>query len=292
MTTRVRSTFWHSDGRRLSGFSTLALLAPFFVIIAFVFVYPIAQLIYISFFEPSFSFDNYLRVLGNPVYAKVLLRTLWTAILVTTLCLVLGFPVAYFMSRARGAVAAVVGVCVILPLWSSVLVRTAAWSFLFQREGLVNSALLSLGLISEPLKILYTQGAVVIAMAHVLLPFMILPIYGALRSIPNDYMRASAMLGASRLQTFREVILPLSMPGVTSGYLLVFLTALGFFITPALLGSPQELLIATLVSQQIREVLDWPFASALVGLLTLFVTALSLIFSKALSFDRLMGAQR
>lgn len=288
----VRSGFWHSDGRRLSGLATLLLLLPFFVIIAFVFVYPIAQLIYISFFEPVPTLDNYLRVIANPVYARVLLRTLWTAILVTSLALLLGFPVAYYMSRARGLVAAVVGVCVILPLWSSVLVRTAAWSFLFQREGLINSGLMGLGIISEPLKLLYTQGAVVIAMAHVLLPFMILPIYGSLRSIPNDYMRAASMLGASRFQTFREVILPLSLPGVTSGALLVFLTALGFFITPALLGSPQELLVATLVSQQIREVLDWPFASALVGLLTLFVTLLALVFSKALSFDRLMGAQR
>ncbi len=292
MSAGARSTFWHSDGRAPSGLATLVLFMPFFALIAFVFVYPIAQLIYISFFEPSLTLDNYRRVIGNPVYARVLLRTLWTATLVTTLCLVLGFPVAYFMSRARGIVAAIVGVCVILPLWSSVLVRTAAWSFLLQREGLVNSALMSLGLTSAPLKLLYTQSAVVIAMAHVLLPFMILPIYGALRSIPNDYLRASSMLGASRFQTLVEVVLPLSMPGVTSGALLVFLTALGFFITPALLGSPQELLIATLVSQQIREVLDWPFASALVGVLTLFVTLLALIFGKALSFDRLMGAQR
>ncbi|MFB9948589.1 ABC transporter permease [Rhizobium puerariae] len=292
MNSGSRSLFWHSDGRRLSGFTTLLLLSPFFAIIAFVFVYPIGQLLYISFFEPRPTLDNYARVVTNPVYARVLVRTVWTAVLVTGLCVVLGFPVAYYMSRARGAVAALVGVCVILPLWSSVLVRTAAWSFLFQREGLVNSGLMAVGLTSEPLKLLYTQSAVVIAMAHVLLPFMILPIYGALRSIPNDYMRAAAVLGATRFRTFIEVILPLSLPGIASGSLLVFLTALGFFITPALLGSPQELMIATLVSQQIREVLDWPFASALVGVLTLFVTLLALIFSKTLRFDRLMGAQQ
>lgn len=285
----ARSHFWHSDGRRLSGFSTLLLLTPFFAIIGFVFVYPIAQLLFISFTEPTLTIANYERVVGNPVYARVLMRTLWTAVLVTGLSVILGFPVAYYMSRARGVVVALVAVCVILPLWSSVLVRTAAWSFLFQREGLINSALMATGLTSEPLRLLYTQGAVVIAMTHVLLPFMILPIYGALRNIPDDYLRAAAVLGASRFRTFVEVILPLSLPGVVSGSLLVFLTALGFFITPALLGSPQELMIATLVSQQIREVLDWPFAAALVGVLTLFVTVLAIVFSKMLRFDRLMG---
>lgn len=285
----ARSHFWHSDGRRLSGFSTLLLLTPFFAIIGFVFVYPIAQLLFISFTEPTLTIANYERVVGNPVYARVLMRTLWTAVLVTGLSVILGFPVAYYMSRARGVVVALVAVCVILPLWSSVLVRTAAWSFLFQREGLINSALMATGLTSEPLRLLYTQGAVVIAMTHVLLPFMILPIYGALRNIPDDYLRAAAVLGASRFRTFVEVILPLSLPGVVSGSLLVFLTALGFFITPALLGSPQELMIATLVSQQIREVLDWPFAAALVGVLTLFVTVLAIVFSKTLRFDRLMG---
>ncbi|MBR0960083.1 ABC transporter permease [Bradyrhizobium japonicum] len=284
-----RSQFWHSDGRRLSGLSTLLLLLPFFAIIAFVFVYPILQLLVISVLEPHPSLDNYARVVENPVHTRVLMRTLWIATLVTALSVVLGFPVAYYMSRAKGTVAALVAVCVILPLWSSVLVRTAAWSFLFQRNGLINSALMALGLTSEPFKLLYTQSAVVIAMTHVLLPFMILPIYGALRSIPNDYGRAAAVLGATRLRTFLEVILPLSLPGVVSGSLLVFLTALGFFITPALLGSPQEMMISTLVSKQIREVLDWPFAAALVGVLTVFVTLLAIIFSKTLRFDRLMG---
>jgi len=291
MSTVTRSRFWHSDGRRLSGLATLLLLSPFFAIIGFVFIYPIGQLLYISFMEPVPTLDNYARVVTNPVYARVLLRTVWTAVLVTGLAVILGFPVAYYMSRARATLAALVGVCVILPLWSSVLVRTAAWSFLFQRQGLVNSGLMAIGVTSEPLKLLYTQGAVVVAMAHVLLPFMILPIFGALRAIPNDYLRAAAVLGATPFRTLVEVILPLSLPGIASGSLLVFLTALGFFITPALLGSPQELMIATLVSQQIREVLDWPFASALVGVLTLFVTTLAVVFSKTLRFDRLMGAQ-
>ncbi len=290
MSASGRSAFWHSDGRRLSGLSTLLLLSPFFVILGFVFLYPLAKLLVISVMEPEPTLANYAKVVTNPVYARVLMRTLWTAVLVTITCVVLGFPVAYFMTRIRGALAAVVAICVILPLWSSVLVRTAAWAYLLERHGLVNTGLQTIGLTDGPLQLLYTQSAVVIAMAHVLLPFMILPLYGALRSIPNDYMRAASVLGAPNHRIFLEVVLPLSLPGVVSGSLLVFLTALGFFITPALLGSPQELMIATLVSQQIREVLDWPFAAALVGTLTLFVTFLALVFSKTLRFDRLMGA--
>ncbi|WP_378942532.1 ABC transporter permease [Mesorhizobium sp. ANAO-SY3R2] len=269
---------------------TMVLLAPFFAIILFAFIYPIGNLLSISFLEPSPTLDNYARVVTNPIYALVLARTAWISLLVTVLAVVLGFPVAYFMTRVNGAVAALVAACVLLPFWSSVLVRTAAWAVLLQREGVINTILLWLGVTSEPLRLLYTQGAVVIAMTHVLLPFMILPIYGALRNIPDDYMRAASVLGAGRFRAFAEVMLPLSLPGVWSGSILVFLTALGFFVTPALLGSPQEMMIATLVSQQVREVLDWPFAAALVGVLTLFVTLIAMIFSKAIRFERLMGS--
>jgi mannopine transport system permease protein len=181
--------------------------------------------------------------------------------------------------------------CVLLPFWSSVLVRTAAWAILLQRNGLVNQFLQGIGLTSEPLRLLYTQGAVVVAMTHVLMPFMVLPIYGALRNIPSDYGRAAAICGAGPLRTFWEVILPLAMPGIIGGFILVFLTALGYFITPSLLGSPQEMMISTLISQQMRENLDWPFAAALVGVLTLLVTIITLAFSKVFRFDRMLGAR-
>lgn len=280
-----------SDGRRISGLGSLLLMAPFFLLMGFVFVWPIINLLAISVLEPQPTLDNYGRVLSNPVYALVLMRTLWIAVLVTGLTLLFSYPVAYAMTRARGPLLVLITACVLLPFWSSVLVRTAAWAVLLQRNGLINQGLQWLGLTSEPVRLLYTQGAVVVAMTHVLMPFMILPIYGALRNISPDYMRAAAVLGASRGRAFREVMLPLSLPGVLSGSILVFLTALGFFVTPALLGSPQEMMIATLVSQQIRETLDWPFAAALVGVLTLFVSLVAIIFSKAVRFDRLMGGR-
>src|SRR5690606_20265135 len=133
------------------------------------------------------------------------------------------------------------------------------------------------------------QGAVVIAMTHVLMPFMVLPIYGALRNIPPDYGRAAAICGAGPLRAFWEVTLPIAMPGVIGGSILVFLTALGFFITQALLGATQEMMTAPLTSQQVRGILDWPCAAALVGVLTLFVTDVTLAFSRVFRFDRMMG---
>lgn len=285
------ATALRADGRNVSGVATLLLMAPFFALMGLVFIWPIVNLLSISVLEPQPTLDNYARVISNPVYARVLLRTFSIAFLVAGLSLALSYPVAYVMTRARGPLLILITACVLLPFWSSVLVRTAAWAVILQRNGLINNGLQWMGLTSEPVRLLYTQGAVVVAMTHVLMPFMILPIYGALRGIPPDYTRAASVMGATRLRAFVEVTLPLSMAGVASGFILVFLTALGFFVTPALLGSPQEMMIATLVSQQIRETLDWPFAAALVGMLTLFVTGVAIIFSKAVRFDRLMGAR-
>lgn len=284
------AAFRSPGGRRIGQATIFFLMLPFFALMGLVFVLPIVKLLSISVLEPEPTLSNYAEVVTNPVYGRVLVRTFIIALLVAGLSLLFAFPVAYVMTRARGATAILIAACVLLPFWSSVLVRTAAWAVLLQRNGLVNDGLQWIGITEEPVRLLYTQGAVVIAMTHVLMPFMILPIYGALRNIPPDYMRAAAVLGATRHRAFIEVMLPLAMPGVVSGFILVFLTALGFFVTPALLGSPQEMMIATLISQQIREVLDWPFAAALVGVLTAFVTLVAVVFAKAVKFDKLMGS--
>ncbi|MDO9525523.1 MAG: ABC transporter permease [Gemmobacter sp.] len=285
------SAFFTAKGRRMSPGATAVLMLPFFALLGFAFIYPIVSLLSISVLEPEPTLRHYAAVVENPVFARVLWRTLRIALLVSLLSLVLAFPVAWLMAQSRGPKLAFITACVLLPFWSSVLVRTAAWAVILQRTGLVNESLQFLGITSEPVRLLYTQGAVVVAMTHVLMPFMVLPIYGVLRNIPKDYVRAASILGAGPLRTFHEVILPLALPGILSGFILVFLTALGYFITPALLGSPTEMMIATLISQQIREVLDWPFAAALVGVLTLFVTLIAMVFGKLMKFDRLMGAQ-
>ncbi|MBS9719704.1 ABC transporter permease [Tianweitania sp. BSSL-BM11] len=286
----MKPGFFEADGRRMSRGAILLLMAPFFALIFFAFIYPLGSLLSLSVLEPSPTLGNYERVLENPLYATVLFRTLRIALLVSLLSLALSLPVAILMANSRGPKAVFLTACVLLPFWSSVLVRTAAWAILLQRNGLVNDFLQGIGITSEPLRLLYTQGAVVIAMTHVLMPFMVLPIYGALRNIPSDYNRASAICGAGPLRTFWEVTLPLAMPGIIGGFILVFLTALGYFITPSLLGSPQEMMIATLISQQMRENLDWPFAAALVGVLTLLVTIITIAFSKVFRFERMLGA--
>jgi mannopine transport system permease protein len=283
--------FLRPRGRRMSQAAIVGLMLPFFTLLFVAFLYPLLSLLAISITEPRPGLGNYVRVFQNPVYATVLLRTLRIALLVSALSLILAFPVAVVMARSRGPKLALVTACILLPFWSSVLVRTAAWAVLLQRNGLVNNGLLATGLTDAPVRLLYTQGAVVVAMTHVLMPFMVLPIYGALRSIPPDLTRAAAICGAAPLRAFREVVLPLALPGVLGGVILVFLSALGYFITPSLLGSPQEMMIATLISQQMRENLDWPFASALVGVLTVFVTGITIAFGRLFRFDRMLGAR-
>ena len=286
-----RPSSFRLGGRRLSEAASLLLLAPFLILLAVVFLLPLGTLIHESLLVPAPTLANYERVFAEPVYLRVMWRTLRIAVYVTVVALLLGYPLAYVMARSKGLVLGLMAAAVLLPLWTSVLVRTYAWMVLLQRNGLINQAMKDLGIVDAPIRLLYTEGAVVLAMSHVLLPFMVLPIYSALKGIPADYPRAALMLGASNSATFREVVWPLSLPGVASGCLMVFLLSLGFFVTPALVGGPQQMMIATLISQQVRELLNWPFAGALVGCLLLLTLALVAIFNRAMRLDRFVAGQ-
>ena len=277
--------------REMSPAASLVLLLPFLGVLLLAFLAPIGVLMHESLFVPAPTLRHYARVFDDPVYLRVLWRTLRIAGLVTVITLVLAYPLAVVMARSHGWVLAVLAACVMLPLWTSVLVRTYAWTVLMRRNGLINQALLALGIVDQPVRLLYTEGAVVLAMAHVLLPFMALPIWTTLLAIPPDYGRAAAVMGAPPWRSFVEVTLPLSRPGVGSGCLMVFLLALGFFVTPALVGGPQQMMIATLISQQVRALLNWPFAGALVGCLLLLTLALVAIFNRAMRLDRFVAGQ-
>lgn len=277
-----------SAGRRYGPVGSLALLAPMAVLLAVVFIYPIADLLAASVWDPDFTLAHYRKLFTEPLYLTVLLRTLRIAFLVTAFALALGYPVAYVMSRVDGWKARALAACVLIPLWTSVLVRSYAWTVLLQRRGIVNTALQRLGVIDEPLPLLYTEGAVLLAMTHVLLPFIILPIYSTLRRIPADLTRAAQNLGAGGAATFRHVVLPLSLPGVAAGCVIVFILALGFFITPALVGGPRTLMISTLIGQQATELLNWPFAGALAAVLLGVTLALVLAFNRALRVHRVV----
>jgi ABC-type spermidine/putrescine transport system permease subunit I len=283
------SRLFEPDGRHLSSGGFAMLLVPFFALMLGLFLYPMLSLLSVSLLEPVPTLEHYERALTDPVFVGILLRTLQIGFTVALASLVMAFPVALLMARSSGPKAILITACIVLPMWSSVLVRTTAWAVLLQRNGLVNETLQFLHLTDQPLRLLFTRPAVVLAMTHVLLPLMVLPIYGSLKAIPVNYERAADILGASPLRRFLEVTLPLSMPGVMSGFLMVFLMSLGYFITPALLGSAQEMMVSTLISQQITMLLDWPFGAALVGVLTLFVLGVTLLFGRFVRLDKLMG---
>lgn len=257
--------------RDLSRLVGLLLILPAVALIASLFVGPVITFLLRSFEGDASPFEQYIRLFGSEIYLRVLIRTLVISFLVTLTCLVLGYPVAWLLSRLRGWKLALLALFVLLPLWTSVLVRTYAWTVLLQRNGIVNSVLTGLGLTDAPLRLLYTDGAVVIAMAHVLLPFLILPLWGSLRQIPPEFRSAALVLGASEFSVFRRITAPLSAAGVGAGCLFVFLISLGFFVTPALVGGPRSMMIGTLVSQQALDALNWPFAAALSAVITAVV---------------------
>jgi mannopine transport system permease protein len=271
--------------RRLS----LLLIAPLVILLAWTFFLPIARLLLTSFTEPTFGLSNYARLLAEPLYVQVFIRTLWIATACTVLTLVIGYPVAMLMARHGGKFAMIATLCVLIPLWTSVLVRSYAWVIVLERNGLINSFLMARGWISTPLKMLYTNGAVVMAMTHVLLPFMVLPIATALKSVPPDLPKAALNLGASHARVFWSVTLPLSLPGVFAGCLIVFVMALGFYVTPALLGGPRTLMLATLIGQQALELLNWPFAGAISLVLLTLSLGITIVFKRLLKLDRVVA---
>ena len=278
-------------GRRgqLSRSLSLLLIAPLVVLLAWTFFLPIARLLLTSFTEPVLGLSNYARLWSEPLYLQVFVRTLWIATACTVFTLVIGYPVALLMARHGGRFAIIATICVLIPLWTPVLVRSYAWVILLERSGLINSSLMANGLITQPLKMLYTNGAVLLAMTHVLLPFMVLPIATALKSVPADLPKAAMNLGAGRLRVFWSVILPLSLPGVFAGCLIVFVMALGFYVTPALLGGPRTLMLATLIGQQARELLNWPFAGAISLVLLTLSLGITVVFKGLLKLERVVA---
>ena len=204
---------------------------------------------------------------------QIMLRTLIVAGLVTALCAAIGLPYAILAASVTGWKRSVLLLAVLLPLWTSLLVRTAAWLVLLQNEGLINKALLALGLTATPLALIFNRTGVLIAMTHVLLPFMVLPIYSVVVAIPKTLMPAAASMGASPLRAFWRVLLPLSLPGLYSGSLLVFMVATGYYITPALVGGANDQMISSVIAFYALGTANWGMAGAL-GLILLLVTLL------------------
>jgi len=204
---------------------------------------------------------------------QIMLRTFFIAAMVTLLCAAIGLPYAMIAATSTGWVRNALLIAVLLPLWTSLLVRTAAWFILLQNGGLINDFLVASGLTARPVQLIFNRTGVIIAMTHVLLPFMVLPIYSGLLTIPKNLMPAAASLGANRYKAFRHVLLPLAMPGLMSGSLLVFMVALGYYITPALVGGAEDQMISSIIAFFATGTANWSMAGAL-GLILLVVTTL------------------
>lgn len=208
---------------------------------------------------------------GSSANTTIILRTLWTSGLVTFWCLLIGLPYAMVAASVTGWKRGLLLAAVLLPLWTSLLVRTAAWMIILQENGVINQALMGLGITSSPITMIYNRFGVVLAMTHVLLPFMVLPIYSVLLTVPRNLMPAAASLGAHPLRAFLRVLLPLSLRGVLSGALLVFMSAIGYYITPALVGGAGDQMIASIIAFYATESANWSMAAAL-GLVLLAMT--------------------
>ena len=217
------------------------------------------------------------------IHVAIYLRTLGVALTVTLACLALGFPIAYLLAHLKDKTANLLLILVLLPFWTSLLVRTTAWVVVLQKEGVINSLLQGLGLISEPLPLIFNRFGVVVAMTHILLPFTILPLYSVMRQIPASYVRAARSLGASPSLAFWRVYVPQCIPGLSAGALLVFILALGYYITPALVGGATDQLISHFIADNIGRSLNWGLASALSSIL--LVAVLTLYWA----YDRVAG---
>ncbi|MFI4952285.1 MAG: ABC transporter permease [Burkholderiales bacterium] len=220
------------------------------------------------------------------VFRDVLGRTLWISAMVTLICLLLGYPVAYVIAAQPPGRAGVLLFLVLLPFWTSLLVRTVAWVVLLQKEGVLNSLFLSLGIVHEPLKMIYNRFAVYVAMVHVLLPFMVLPLYSVMRGIPPSYVRAASSLGAKPFTAFRRVFAPLTLAGIGAGCLMVFIQALGYYITPALVGGAEDQMISYFIAFYASKTVNWGMAAALSIML---LTATLLLYAV---YNRMVGVER
>ena len=268
--------------------TTWLLIAPACLFILVVFVLPLLQVLVLSVTDPTVSLAHYRRVFTTPLYLRVLGTTFRTAATVTLVCLLLGYPLAYVMARRGGKLAMGLLVIIGMSFWTSFLVRTYSWMVVLGAKGPVAAAARMLGF-DQPPQLLFTTFASTLGMTHILLPYMVMALYAVMKKIDTTHLRAAASLGAPPFQGFRHVFLPLSLPGVVNGCLLVFTLCLGFYVTPVLLGSPRDMMISQLIAQQVEELLAWGFASALsIVLLAATFTVLAL-YTRFVGLDRLWG---
>src|ERR1700687_2236890 len=267
----------------------LALALPALLVVLLLLVLPVGWLAWQSIYHDGFTLENYRRILSEDIYWRSFSLTFEISLLVTLLALLLGFPIAYAASAVPRGWSVLILALVILPFWTSVLVRAYAWLALLQRTGVINQFLQYFGVIEEPLALVHNTFGTVVATVHILLPFMVLPLYATMQKIPNDLMQAGASLGGTPSHTFWRIFLPLSLPGVLAGTTLVFVLCLGFYITPELLGGGRTVMVSMLVSRNVELYNQWGAASAVGVVLLISVFAIFLIVGRFIPLDRVLG---
>ncbi len=270
------------------------LLSPALVAVGLLLMVPLLFIVVYSFWlrsamgpdTPGFHLDNWQRALTDPFYRYILFNTLKIAAITTVICGLLGYPAAYFIARSRGN-KMILLLLLLLPFWISYIIRTMSWINILGSSGALNTLLLSLGIISEPIRMLYNEATVILGLVHFLLPFMVLNVYVSLEGIDTNLEDAATSLGANRWQAFVQVVLPLSLPGLAAGGLLCFVLGAGTYITPLILGGPRDAMFANLVFEAIITQLNWPMGSALSLLLLLVLGLLVAVYNRCLGMAQL-----
>lgn len=239
------------------------LVAPAIVVVAIFLLWPIVELVIKSFMGDDGAFVHYQRIFGVSVYVQVLIRTFIYSAVTALLALLIGYPVAYMLTKARDSVKLLILICVLVPFWTNLLVRTYGWIELLNHNGIINNLLMSMGIISGPLDLIYNSTGVIVSLTHVMLPYMILPVYAVMRRTDPRLNHAARSLGAGPIYTFIKIYFPATFPGVMAGFLLIFAMCLGFFVIPALVGGGEATMIAQLIEFNINGALNWGMASAL-----------------------------
>ena len=267
---------------------------PAIVLVLVIIVIPVGWLFWLSLFndEGALSLSNYTRMLDSKSYTRIFVTTFKVSVRTTGICVLIGYPFSYFLSQLPKRWAAIGLFSVLLPFWTSLLVRTYAWLVVLQRKGLVNEWGIELGLWEQPLKLVHNLNGTLVGMVHIMLPFLVLPLYGSMRTISFDYIKAASNLGASPSRAFWSVFFPLSLPGLFAGMVVVFVLCLGFFVTPAVLGGGKVVMVSMKIETLIDLFFNFGTASALGVVLLVLTLAVLFLAHRLLHLDRVLGGGR
>jgi spermidine/putrescine transport system permease protein len=276
------------EDRRLQG---LALVSPTVIYLLLILILPLLLVVVISFMTRGaygdvvyrFTVESYIRLV-DPLYFRILVFSLEVATATTALTILIGYPLAYFIARLPASQRSLYLFLILIPFWTNFIIRIYAWIMILRTEGFLNSMLINLGIIKIPLQIMYTPTAVMIGMVYEFLPFMVLPLYTSLEKIEPHLLEAAADLGARPWRAFLRITLPLTMPGIVAGSILVFIPAMGMFVVPDLMGGAKTILVGNLIRNQFLSARDWPFGAAASMILLLLTLAFTLYYTRQSGF--------